>query len=226
MSSKIQKLSILAGLLAAATWTTTEAGPIVNVNNYATGNTFTYTSGSATALADATVNMNMEQGAGYVSPLGGTTASNPPCAYLMWHFTTSNANVTFGNDLMLSGQVLYNTTWSPPGWEGSDIFVLTSTVGSVAALNTGTDNWAWVHEGAWTETFTQKSLGGAGAGFSDFYVAFKVLFPETNNGHNWQVQFFKDNNPFVLTGSLNTIPEPASLALLGRASGAVLSMGR
>jgi hypothetical protein len=223
MSSKIQKLSILAGLLAAAIWTTTEAGPIVNVGG---GSSFTYTSGYRTALSDATANNNFAQGPDSVGPADGDASYTPTCAYLMWHFKT-DPGVTFQSNLAMSGRIIFNTNWAgQPGWLGSDIYVLTSTVGNIADLVSSTPaNWTSLYshtnDAELDYAFSGKSLNGAGAGASDLYVAFKVTYPVISNHDNWQVQFFKtDDNPFVLTGSL--IPEPASLALLGLAAGAVL----
>jgi len=221
MNSKIQKLSILAGLLAAATWTTTQAGPIVNVGS---GSSFTYTCSAADMASNATEfhNLYTNGDPSYVAPNGWFSGG---CAYVEWHFQTSSTNVTFGNDLKISGRL---TNY---GWGDSTEYLLTSTEGSVYNLNSTTLwgwNWYWAAQGGvGSHTFAADSLNGVGAGSSDFYVAFYVKYPSSYNGANYLAEICRSNAddgfaPFVLTGSLNTIPEPASLALLGLAAGAVL----
>ncbi|MFA5204907.1 MAG: PEP-CTERM sorting domain-containing protein [Lentisphaeria bacterium] len=228
MSSKTHKLSLLAGLLAAAIGTTTEAGPIVNVGG-SSGSSFTYTCSTIDALANATGSHNLYTNtapgdATYLAPNGWYSNGS---AYVMWHFKTETTGVVFGDDLKVSGSV------SNYGWANAYIYVLSSTVGNTDNLdNWSLTGWNTIYSRQWvfdTEILTAKSLNGIGAGSSDLYLAFYVKYPTWDDGTRdatkYKLEFgrsFTDvgNNPFVLTGSL--IPEPASLALLGLAAGTLL----
>ena len=240
MSSKIQKLSILAGLLAAAAWTTTEAGPIVNVGS---GSSFSYTCSVGDILTNsttgATASRNLETYSNGsvpqdLRPLAADWDTRV-CAYVMWHFQTSSTSVTFGSDLSMSGYI-YNVGWGKTYFQGQPVpapataKVLTSTVGNVATLdNTTLVGWSEfaASPGGTYPTWNAASLNGAGVGSSDFYVAYYVQYATNYDPNTWNLEFFRsvageDAHPFVLAGSLNTVPEPASLALLGLVAGAVL----
>ena len=222
MSSKIQKLSILAGLLAAAIL---EPPPRpVPSSTSAAAVRFSYTCNVRTdMLANATGVQNLYYSGDYLAPTGYYQYGT---AFAMWHFQTSGTNVTFGNDLALSGRV------TNMGWGNATVYVMTSTSGDTGNLtNNSMTGWDAFYSHQWAmgdATFSAASLNGAGAGYSDFYVAFYVQYPTWDQGQNYLLEFFRSADgpqaPFVLSGSLITapVPEPASLALLGLAAGAVL----
>jgi len=214
--SSTQKLSILAGLLAAALGTTAEAGPIYNVNDYATGNTFTYSCNVANMLTNATDNSNLEFDDVGNSLRCASYGWANRYSYVMWHFTTGSTSSTFGNDLKVSGRY---DNW---GWDNVMGFVLGTTDSSKAVYQYDQVpvQYSGLQYGA---TFNGVPLGNAFAGVSDIYIAAVIRTPSNDaNGDRFQTSLFRSDSgpgsPFVLTGSFSTIPEPASLALLGLAA--------
>ncbi|MFA5206143.1 MAG: PEP-CTERM sorting domain-containing protein [Lentisphaeria bacterium] len=227
MSNQIQKLSVVAGLLAVAIGATAEAGPIYNVSNYITGTTatgysFSYACNVADMLSNATATDSLEyDDLGLALRAQGGRAGNAYC-YAMWHFTTGSTNTTFGSDLKISGR--YDNF--SPGWgnvDGGEFaagFMLVNTNSNNMAIYT----WApvsglefyGVQTGA---TWTQANVGAQYAGVSDIYLAAVIRTPNPNEeSYRTFAQLFRSFDtaaPFVLTGTV--IPEPASLALLGLA---------
>jgi hypothetical protein len=101
MSSTTQKLSIVAGLLAAAIGTTAEAG-IINVG---TGTTFSYSQPTIAGILSSTdTNYNLTIDGNCVRVINWKNAGDIT-SYMAWHFQTGSTGNTFVSGLKMT-QVL------------------------------------------------------------------------------------------------------------------------
>jgi hypothetical protein len=112
-------------------------------------------------------------------------------------------------------------------WGGINVteYVLVSTTGNYATVANGTfTGWTTFYAGNnSTQSWTNASLDGKYTpGSQDLYIAYAIKQNVANPGGTWNARLFQDSS-FALSG---TIPEPASLALLGLAAVGLLHRRR
>jgi hypothetical protein len=227
MSSKIQKLSILAGLLAAAIGTT--AGAAI-IDDFSSDTSTKYNVMLAYNPALATYGRSGNQFAptggsnswnyfvrndGYTFDVGSTvsvdlTTAKTTAAFLINQSLTSPLN-TIGYDLSVDGSNQMNlNTWTPlTGFDntfqyGMAKITFTRTNDTTLAYTVG----YYTTSNIWTEVTGTNTTLTAGT----YYFGMGMYVPTgvPNTEARW------DNLAFT------PVPEPASLALLGLAAGAVL----
>ena len=172
----------------------------------------------ADILTNATDTSGLEYDGGGMSLRASYTATNGfQYCYAMWHFTTGSTSTTFNGDLKTSGRFdNFGGTYS----------------GFILANDSQPNIFWWAPvtglafpDGAAGKTWTNQPVVAGSqtfAGLTDVYIAAVIRTPNpyTSDGR-YGAQLFRSAEtaaPFVFTGSFTTIPEPASLALLGLAA--------
>ncbi|MFA5206142.1 MAG: PEP-CTERM sorting domain-containing protein [Lentisphaeria bacterium] len=207
MNRKFQNLSVLGGLLAAVASTTAEA-VVIDVG---TGTTFSYVQASAADIlnsGDVAYNLVLDGNCFRNNSSNGN--DNVVTSYIAWHFQTG-AGRTFDNNLTMTGRF---DDWLSPASKVTEK-VLLSTTGDYSKLADGSfTGWTPFYSGQnSTQTWNNVSLDGYyTSGSSNLFIAY-VVYQNTGNAETWLSRYFQDSS-FALSG---TIPEPASLALLGLA---------